>query len=176
MATDRTPERLARVQDTARPGPADQAAWLRGPPSPVDYRRSGTRATDLAVDESVDTVRRPTDRSLRPTDADREQDLGRYRLLPHGCPVLGRGDEGQLRPATDVDGQQPLPSPGRPHRRKRTAVPAQGAGPRVAAGLCAASSIPEVCSGGVVGRAGLQRLGGRVARRRSRLAVCRAAF
>ena len=51
---------------------------------------------------------------------DREQHRGRDRLLPHGRPVLGGGDEGQLRPATDADGQQPLPPAGRPHRPAAT--------------------------------------------------------
>ena len=37
-------------------------------------------------------------------------------LLSHGCFVLGCSDESQLRPATDSDGQQPLPAAGRPHR------------------------------------------------------------
>ncbi len=62
------------------------------------------------------------------------------------------------------------------HKGKRTSVPAQGAGPTGPGGLCAAWSIPGVYFWDMVGRRGPQRLGGRVARRRSRLAVCRAVF
>jgi Transposase DDE domain len=57
---------------------------------------------------------------------------------------LGRGDEGQLRPAIDPDGQQPLPAVGRPNRSGLRAH-------RVAA------SLPRLC--GCHGRGGDHRVG-----------------
>ena len=126
LAADRAGERLPRLQDAARPGPPDHADGLRRPAPPVDHRRPGARGTDPAADQPVDPVGVPPDRPLCPADADREQHRGRDRLLPHGRPVLGGGDEGQLRPATDADGQQPLPPAGRPHRPTATRPPSPG--------------------------------------------------
>src|SRR5512135_82210 len=40
------------------------------------------------------------------------------RLLPDGRPLLGGGAEGQLRPATDPDGEQSVSAPGLPHRQR----------------------------------------------------------
>ena len=117
LATDRTGEPLPGVQDPTRPGPAGHSERLRRPTPAVDRRRVGARGADLAVDEPVDPVRFPPHRSLCPADADREQHRGRDRLLPHGRPLLGGGHEGQLRPATDPDGQQPLSSIGNSHRQ-----------------------------------------------------------
>ena len=112
-------ESVSRAYRTPRdPGPADHAERLRRPAPPVDRRRPGARGPDPAADEPADPLGAPPHRPLRPADADREQHRGRDRLLPHGRPVLGGGDEGQLRPATDADGQQPVSPPGGPHRQR----------------------------------------------------------
>ena len=55
-------------------------------------------------------------RAVRAADDHREHDRGRDRLLPHGCVELGGGDEGQLRPPIDADGQQLVPTAGGPDR------------------------------------------------------------
>ena len=60
LATDRTGERLPGVQDAARPGPADHPERLRRPAPAVDHRRAGARGTDLAADQPVDPIARPT--------------------------------------------------------------------------------------------------------------------
>jgi len=53
----------------------------------------------------------------------REQHRGRGRFFPHGRAVFGGGDEGQLRPATDADGQQSVPVVGGPASATATSRP-----------------------------------------------------
>ena len=103
--TPRVLDRQITLNDYDRPAPS------------IDHRRLGARGTDPASDQPVEPIRIPPHRPLRPADADREQHRGRDRLLPHGCSVLGGGDEGQLRPAIDADGQQPVSPAGGSHRQ-----------------------------------------------------------
>src|SRR5512135_746947 len=83
-------------------GVVDYSERLRRPTPAVDRRRSRARATDLALGQPDDPIRFPPDRPLRTADADRKQHRGWDRLLPLGRHLLGGGDEGQLRPATDT--------------------------------------------------------------------------
>ena len=93
---------------------ASRADGLRWPDPPVDRGRFGSRGADVALDQPVEPVGVAPDRPLRPADDHREHHRRRDRLLPHGRAELGGGDEGQLRPATDLDGQQPVPAAGSP--------------------------------------------------------------
>ena len=95
---------------------------LRRPGAPADRHRPGSRGADDPADQPADPVGGQVDRALRPADDHREHDRRRHRLLSHGCIVLGGGDEGQLRPATDADGQQLVPlAGGRDRQRLRGA-------------------------------------------------------
>ena len=89
-----------------------------GPLRQLTIAELGHEDPTLLLTNQLTPIGLPPDRPLCPADADREQHRGRDRLLPHGRPVLGGGDEGQLRPATDADGQQPLPAAGRPRRQR----------------------------------------------------------
>src|ERR1700722_14171328 len=66
--------------------------------------------SDNPADESVPAVPVGPDWPLRSANADREQHRGWDRFFPHGRPELGCGDEGQLRPTIDLDGQQLIPA------------------------------------------------------------------
>ena len=81
-----------------------------GPLRQLTITDLGHEEPTLLLTNQLDRAAAQAHRPLRPADADREQHRGRHRFLPHGRPLLGGGDEGQLRPATDPDGQQPLPT------------------------------------------------------------------
>ena len=99
----RTP-RILDEQDHA-------AATTRARSARLTITDLGHEEPTLAADQPAARARPgQAHRPLRPADDHRERHRRRHRLLPHGRPVLGRGHEGQLRPATDPDGQQPLPA------------------------------------------------------------------
>ena len=135
------PQAAARRSQQAPPRPGDGSSWRTSPgptaprgsstsrstlhglrrADPADHHhRPGPRGADLAADQPAQPLAGQAHRPLRPAHAHREQHRRRHRLLPHGRPLLGRGHEGQLRPATDPDGQQPLPPARRTHRPTAT--------------------------------------------------------
>ncbi len=77
-------------------GPAHLASRLRGAGPPGRHNRARPRGADPAHNQPAPPGGGGPGRRLRKAHADRELDLRRGRLLPHGCPVLGRRHEGEL--------------------------------------------------------------------------------
>ena len=119
MATDRAARDRPGVPDTPRI--LDEKIELTEYDGPIRQ----LTITDLGHEEPTLLLTNQLRRSpakligtVCPADDHREPDRRRHRLFPHGCPLVGGGHEGELRSATDADGQQPLPPARGPHRQR----------------------------------------------------------